>query len=60
MVEGYAILQPRVSVSIESSRHFSTGRDLLRADGFDIYTHAISDVYQDLVWRGQLHRQRHL
>src|SRR5208283_3718241 len=48
VVAGYGILQPRVGVSVQS-----TGRSRLAAiyageTGFDIYTRAISDAYQDL------------
>lgn len=49
---GYGILQPRVGVSVSSA-----GRSRLAAlysgeTGFDIYTRAISDVYQDLFGEG--------
>jgi hypothetical protein len=48
VTEGYGILQPRIGVSIRSA-----GRSRLAAlysgeTGFDIYTRAVSDVYQDL------------
>jgi cyclic beta-1,2-glucan synthetase len=49
---GYGILQPRVGVSVQS-----TGRSRLAAiyageTGFDIYTRAVSDAYQDLYGEG--------
>ena len=52
VVEGYAILQPRVAISVKAA-----GRSRLAAiysgdSGFDIYTRAISDVYQDLTAQG--------
>ena len=52
VVAGYGILQPRVGVSVQS-----TGRSRLAAiyageTGFDIYTRAISDAYQDLYGEG--------
>ena len=52
VVEGYGILQPRVAVSTRSA-----GRSRLAAlfsgdTGFDIYTRAVSDVYQDLFSEG--------
>lgn len=52
VVEGYGILQPRIGISIESA-----GRSHLAAlysgeTGFDIYTRAVSDVYQDLFGEG--------
>ena len=52
VVEGYAILQPRVGVSIESSRRSRLAAIYSGQTGFDIYTHAISDVYQDLFGEG--------
>ena len=52
VTDGYGILQPRVGISIQSA-----GRSRLAAlysgqTGFDIYTRAISDVYQDLYGEG--------
>ena len=52
VTEGYGILQPRVGISVQSA-----GRSRLAAlysgqTGFDIYTRAISDVYQDLYGEG--------
>ena len=52
MVNGYGILQPRIGVSVHSA-----GRSRLAAiysgqTGFDIYTRAVSDVYQDLFGEG--------
>ena len=52
VVEGYAILQPRVSVSIESSRHSRLASIYSGQTGYDVYTQAISDVYQDLFGEG--------
>jgi hypothetical protein len=52
VVEGYGILQPRVSVSIESSRHSRLAAIYSGQTGFDIYTHAASDIYQDLFGEG--------
>ncbi len=48
VVEGYGILQPRVEISVRSA-HRSRLASLLSGDtGLDIYTRAVSDVYQDL------------
>ncbi len=52
VTEGYGILQPRVGVSVHSA-----GRSRLAAiysgqTGFDIYTRAVSDAYQDLYGEG--------
>ncbi len=52
VVEGYAILQPRVSVSIESARHSRLAAIYSGQTGYDVYTQAISDVYQDLFGEG--------
>jgi len=52
VVEGYGILQPRVDISIKSASR-SRFASLLSGDtGFDIYTRAVSDVYQDLFGEG--------
>ncbi len=52
VVEGYGILQPRVGISIKSASR-SRFASLLSGDsGFDIYTRAVSDVYQDLFGEG--------
>jgi cyclic beta-1,2-glucan synthetase len=52
VTEGYGILQPRVGISVQSA-----GRSRLAAlysgqTGFDIYTRAVSDIYQDLYGEG--------
>jgi cyclic beta-1,2-glucan synthetase len=48
VVEGYGILQPRVDVSARSA-HLSRLAFLFSGEtGLDIYTRAVSDVYQDL------------
>ncbi len=47
VVAGYTVLQPRVSVAPESGRtRFS--RLFAGETGLDLYTRAVSDVYQDL------------
>ncbi len=53
VVEGYAILQPRVSPSLPIGRegsHFQ--RVFSSASGIDPYAAAVSDVYQDLFGEG--------
>jgi hypothetical protein len=52
VVEGYGILQPRVSVSIESTNSSRLASIYSGQTGFDIYTQAVSDVYQDLFGEG--------
>ena len=52
VVEGYGILQPRVGVSIHSAYRSRLGNIYSGETGFDIYTCASSDVYQDLFGEG--------
>jgi cyclic beta-1,2-glucan synthetase len=46
--EGYAILQPRITVSMESACRSRLAQFYSGQTGFDPYTTAVSDVYQDL------------
>jgi len=48
VVAGYGILQPRVGVSVQSATKSRLAAIYSGETGFDIYTRAISDVYQDL------------
>ncbi len=52
VVKGYGILQPRVSISLESSAHSFFARVFSGNTGIDPYTTASSDVYQDLFCEG--------
>ena len=52
VVEGYGILQPRVSVSLPSAGLTQYARLFGCEAGIDPYTRAISDVYQDLFGEG--------
>ncbi len=52
VVEGYGILQPRIGISIESASRSRLASIFSGQTGFDIYTRAISDVYQDLYGEG--------
>jgi cyclic beta-1,2-glucan synthetase len=52
VVAGYGILQPRVGVSVQSSARSRLATVYSGQTGFDIYTHATSDVYQDLYGEG--------
>ena len=47
VVAGYGILQPRVGVSVQSASRSRLASLYSGETGFDIYTRAISDVYQD-------------
>jgi cyclic beta-1,2-glucan synthetase len=52
VVEGYGILQPRVSLPLTASRRSWFARVYSDSAGLDPYTTAVSDVYQDLFGRG--------
>jgi cyclic beta-1,2-glucan synthetase len=52
VVEGYAILQPRVSVTMASAAGSLFARTYAGYTGVDPYTTAVSDVYQDLFGEG--------
>lgn len=52
VTEGYGILQPRVGVSVSSAAQSRMASIYSGQTGFDIYTRAISDVYQDLYGEG--------
>ncbi len=48
VVEGYGILQPRVEISVQSAHRSRLAALFSGETGLDIYTRAVSDVYQDL------------
>jgi cyclic beta-1,2-glucan synthetase len=52
VVEGYGILQPRVSVTMASAAGSRFARTYAGHTGVDPYTTAVSDVYQDLFGQG--------
>jgi len=52
VVAGYGILQPRVGISVQSAAQSRLARVYSGQTGFDIYTRAVSDVYQDLYGEG--------
>ncbi len=52
VVSGYTIVQPRVEISPSSSRQTLFARIFAGNVGFDIYTHAVSESYQDLFGAG--------
>ena len=52
VVAGYGILQPRVGVSVQSTAVSRMAAIYAGETGFDIYTRAVSDVYQDLYGEG--------
>ena len=52
VVEGYGILQPRVEISSRSAARSRLAAILSGETGLDVYTRAVSDVYQDLFGEG--------
>ncbi len=52
VIAGYTIVQPGVEISPSSSRPSPFSRIYTGDVGFDIYTHASSDLYQDLFGSG--------
>jgi cyclic beta-1,2-glucan synthetase len=52
VVAGYGILQPRVGVSIQSASTSRLANVYSGQTGLDLYTRAVSDVYQDLYGEG--------
>jgi len=55
VVRGYTIIQPTVSASLPSARATWFSRIFADPRGIDPYTHAVSDVYQDLFGEGSYH-----
>jgi cyclic beta-1,2-glucan synthetase len=52
VVAGYTVVQPRVDTSPSSTRQTRFSRLFAGDIGFDIYTHASSELYQDLFGAG--------
>ena len=52
VIAGYTIVQPRIETSPSSPRRTLFSRIFSGDIGFDIYTHACSEVYQDLFGSG--------
>ncbi len=52
VTKGYAILQPRIEISLPSASLSLFARIFSSSKGFDPYTSAVSDVYQDLFAEG--------
>jgi cyclic beta-1,2-glucan synthetase len=50
--DGYGIIQPRISIDIESANRSAFTRVFAGQGGIDPYTTAISDIYQDLFGEG--------
>ncbi len=52
VTQGYGIMQPRVGIAVHSVARSRLAAIYSGQTGFDIYTRAISDVYQDLYGEG--------
>ncbi|WP_419823103.1 GH36-type glycosyl hydrolase domain-containing protein [Anoxybacterium hadale] len=52
VIDGYGIMQPRISFDIESANRSIFSRIYTGQEGIDPYACAISDVYQDLFGEG--------
>ena len=52
VVDGYGILQPRMGVTVRSAARSRLAAIYSGQSGFDIYTRAISEPYQDLFGEG--------
>lgn len=52
IVNGYAILQPRASISLASANQSKFSKLFSGASGIDPYTREVSDVYQDIFGEG--------
>jgi hypothetical protein len=52
VIEGYGILQPRIDVSVSSTVRSRLAAIYSGQTGFDIYSRAASDAYQDLYGEG--------
>jgi hypothetical protein len=52
VTQGYGILQPRVSVAIRSASRSRLAAVYSGQTGYDLYTRAVSDAYQDLFGEG--------
>lgn len=50
--DGYGILQPRVGVAVQSASRSRLASIYSGQSGFDVYSRAVSDVYQDLYGEG--------
>ncbi|MFN2270731.1 MAG: GH36-type glycosyl hydrolase domain-containing protein [Anaerolineae bacterium] len=52
VIAGYTVLQPRVEIKPTSAGHSRFAQIFSGDVGLDLYTHAVSDVYQDLFGEG--------
>ncbi len=52
VTSGYSVVQPRIETSPSSARQTRFSRMFAGDIGYDIYTHAVSELYQDLFGSG--------
>ena len=52
VTEGYGIIQPRIGISVRSATRSRLAAIFSGETGFDIYTRAVSETYQDLFGEG--------
>ncbi|MEX2471638.1 MAG: glucoamylase family protein [Gemmatimonadota bacterium] len=52
LVDGYTVLQPRVETLVEGDEETWFTRIFQADEGLDLYSHAASDIYQDLFGEG--------
>src|SRR5947199_1686428 len=55
VIRGYTIIQPSVSATLPSAMATWFSRIFTDPRGIDPYTHAVPDIYQDLVGEGSYH-----
>ena len=55
VIRGYTIIQPSVNATLPSAMATWFSRIFADLRGIDPYTHAVSDIYQDLVGEGSYH-----
>ncbi len=55
VIHGYTIIQPSVSATLPSATATWFSRIFADPRGIDPYTHAVSDIYQDLFGEGSYH-----
>ena len=60
VIAGYTVLQPRTAIKPTSANQSLFTLSLPAIAGIDLYTWAVSDVYQDLFGRWDFRGQRHL
>jgi cyclic beta-1,2-glucan synthetase len=52
VTDGYGVLQPRIGISVQSVNRSRLAHIFSGQTGLDVYTQAVSDIYQDLFAEG--------